>query len=150
VREEPRQAFRRDVAAHTLRVPAPAGDLQNLLVDVGGEDLHLRQHAADACHFLREQDGQRVHLLATGAADHPHPHLVPFPLSLEQAGKRPLRQRVEGVVVMEERRHADQDLLEDLRGFAGIVLEPLRYASGEVICRASMRRLIRRTRDLPL
>ena len=69
------------------------------------------------------EDRERVHLLAGGAARHPHAQGVIVRARLQQRRQRRLLERFKGFRIAEEVRHADQQLLEQKIKFVRVVLE---------------------------
>ncbi len=85
------------------------------VVDVGAENLHLAIDAGRG-HGLLEQDGQRINLLAGGAAGHPHPDRVIGVPVLQERGKDRRAQRLERFGIAEELGDADEQLAEQQIG----------------------------------
>ena len=83
------------------------------LVDVGGEDDRLRPYLQPR-HLLEQQNGDRIGLLAGGAAGGPDAHRVGSFLVLEQLRNDLLRERSERFRVAEKRGDADQEIVEQL------------------------------------
>src|SRR6266567_262120 len=82
---------------------AVALDIQGVIVDIGGEDLHLERRIP-ALHLLAQEDGDRIGLLAGCASRNPDADLVVGPFALQQLGDDPGLERVEGFAVAKELR----------------------------------------------
>ena len=117
--EVPLVAAGADMAERVAVVDADAGALQGLGVDIGGEDLGARAAAAPD-HGLVQEDGERVHLLAGGAAGHPHPHVV---LRVDQVGNHVALEVQERLRVAEEAGDADEQITVERVELVGVVAE---------------------------
>jgi hypothetical protein len=108
----------RHVGQVGVGVDALARHLEGLEVQVGGEDLELRQRQP-----LREQHGQRVGLLPGRAPGHPHPELPRLParhqLPVDRGGERLPHLRV-----AEELGDVDEQLARERRRLRGVELQP--------------------------
>ena len=111
--EQPLGQIGRDGA----RVKTRPGDGDGLIVDVGGEDLHLSRPVG-AGQRLLEQDGDRIRFLAGGATGNPNPQGVVI-VALAQQRRNKQRQGVEGRSIAEEPRDPDQHLAKQKFGFFG-------------------------------
>ena len=103
------QPFRRD-AGQWCPIASGAGTADRLVVDVGGEDLHLG--AGSRAHRLAQRDGDGVGLLAGGAAGHPDAQHVGAGAVGQHRRDRQRPQRLECDRVAEEFGHPDQELAE--------------------------------------
>ena len=65
-------------------------------------------------HVLAQEDGDRIGLLAGGAAEHPDPQLVGRPLAFEELGHDLRLEDLELLGVAEELRHADEQVVEEV------------------------------------
>ena len=105
--EKPPQPLRRDVLRERLRVEPVARLFQQRLIEIGGEDLELRP-ARIVGGGLGESHGQRIRLLAGGAAEHPHAHRLIAPALREELREDRALQRIEGLGIAEEAGDADE------------------------------------------
>ena len=103
------QPFRRN-AVQWRPIASGAGTADRLVVDVGGEDLHLG--AGSRAHRLAQRDGDGVGLLAGGAAGHPDAQHVGAGAVGQHRRDRQRPQRLECDRVAEELGHPDQELAE--------------------------------------
>ncbi len=104
--------LRADILQHRRRIARRAGDRDRRIIDIGGEDGKFRPRFQRR-HVLEQQDGDRIGLLAGGAAGHPNADLVGRRLAFEQGRNDLLRQCLERVLVAEKRGDADQQILEE-------------------------------------
>ena len=121
LREEPRQPLGAHLPLDGARVLASPGLGEGGRVDVGREDLELRR-ARLLLQLLAKQHRERVRLLAGGAARHPDPDAVPS-LPLQDVGDHDPLERPERLVVAEEARHVDRQVLGEAPGLVCIALE---------------------------
>src|SRR5437867_3644678 len=122
--EESLQALRRDVLGDAFGVAAVARELQRLVVDVPGEDLHPRARVVPQ-NLLSEQDRHRVRFLAGRAAGRPHPEGPVQRCDVHEARDHITGQYGECLWVSEEVRHADEQIAEQLVRFARAIAQPL-------------------------
>ncbi len=111
-REVALEALRADAGQLLLAVDAGAGDFERRLVHVGRENLDVRILPARH-HLFVQQDGDRVGLLAGGAARHPDPDLIVAgiaPGPLDDLGDDFLLEDLERLVVAKESGDADQQI----------------------------------------
>jgi hypothetical protein len=109
-REEPLPALAADTGDLLFGIEAGARHLQRCLVHVGGEDLDVHRPAARGQRLVQE-DGNRVGLLAGGATRHPHPDLLVRLAPVHDLRDDPLLHHLERLLVAEEPRHADEQVL---------------------------------------
>ena len=122
--EESLQALRRDVLGDAFGVAAVARELQRLVVDVPGEDLHPRARVLPQ-NLLSEQDRHRVRFLAGRAAGRPHPEGPVQRCDVHEARDHIAGQYGECLWVPEEVRHADEQIAEQLVRFARAIAQVL-------------------------
>lgn len=108
------------------RPAARGGD--RAVVDVGGEDLHLRPAPAQLRDGFREGDRDRIRFLARRACRYPHAQDVGGALVSEQHRNSLLLQRLERFGIAEELGHADQQFAEEVLQFGRILLQVLDVA----------------------
>ena len=147
--EEAAPAFRRQAVQQRGGIAPGPGGADRRLVDVGGEDLHLGR-VAQPVHVLAQQDGERVRLLAGGAAGHPDADVVPGALALEQPGHDDLLHRLERLGVAEERGDADQQVAEQQHRLLAVRLQPGDVGGQSARPSTCMRRCTRRRKVLSL
>ena len=113
------QAVDGHVGGDRLGVGAVPGGLDGVLVQVGGENLHLRR-VVEGAGVLAEQHGDGIRLLARGAGGDPDADGVRRPLALEKRREGGL-QGGEGFAVAEEVGDADEQVLQERAGPPGWV-----------------------------
>ena len=116
--EEALEPVLRNIGRNDVRVHAFACDADRVFVEVGREDLYARWRRDLACVFA-QQDRDRVGLLAGRARRYPDADRFVHGLAVEQPRKVAF-ERVEGVRVAEEIGDADQHVLQQRTGFAGM------------------------------
>ncbi|MGC4120345.1 MAG: hypothetical protein QM765_38340 [Myxococcales bacterium] len=122
--EEAAQALGRDVGGDAVRVDAHACPVDGLAVEVGGEDLQGQVAARPVgLHRLAEDHGQRVGLLAGGAARDPGAQHAAGGAAGEQRRQHLPLQVLPGRRVAEEAGDADEQLLEQQVDLAGVVAQ---------------------------
>ena len=92
-----------------LVVDAPPGHGQGVVINVRGKNLQANL-VARLGDQLGKEDGQRIGLLAGGAADHPDPDLLAQLLARHQLATKTL-QRPKGILVTEKLGHRNQRFL---------------------------------------
>jgi hypothetical protein len=122
--EEAREPVRRHVLGDALGVASQPREVERLVVDIAGEDLHARARLA-TLHRLAEQDRDRVGLLAGGAARRPDADLSLGPGVVEKPRDHLALERGEGLGIAEEVRDADQQVAEELLRLLGILAQAL-------------------------
>ena len=122
--EEAGQALRRHVAGNVCRIEPLAGPGNGIGVEVGGENLQfdpfLRLDPVDG---FPEGDGQRIRLLAAGAAGDPGAQHIAGRVRADHRGQHVFLQPGPGGRVAEKLGDADQQLLEQQIDFLGIGLQ---------------------------
>ncbi len=78
--------------------------------------------------LFAQQDGDRIGLLAGGAAGHPDADLLVRALALEELGNDEGLKRVKGIRIAEEIGHADQQVAKQRPSLVRIRLQPLDIA----------------------
>ncbi len=107
--EETREPRFRDVTHLVVTVESIARGRDRVLVKISGKDLHERVVEPRGGMF-RKEHGDRIRLLARGAARDPYPYLILGRLRLEQLRNKLLLELFEGLGVPEEMCHADEEL----------------------------------------
>ena len=115
------QPLIRHVQADAVAIQAGAGDIDGIVVEVGGEDLDI-QRLGVPLHVLGQQDGQGIGLLAGRAAGNPDAHRIVADLRFQQF-RQGLFQGRKGVLIAEKGRDANQQFLEQQRGLVLVVLD---------------------------
>ncbi len=116
--EEAAQPFLGDVGRERQRIEALACRADRAFVEIGREHLQRRRRI-ERSRVLRQQHRDRVRLFAGRARRHPDPHLVVRRLAGEQ--HRHLRlERVERFAIAEEVGDADEQVLQQRAGLAGM------------------------------
>ena len=105
------EQFERHVLDGALRIAGGPRLLQHRLVDVGGEDLHVRPHTR-ARKLLGHQNREAVGFLTAGAAGRPDANLVACTLVGEQRRNDLAPQEIEGFGVAKEAGDVDQEIAE--------------------------------------
>src|SRR5207248_7189764 len=122
---------RLEVALHELRIDAlelflriagQARLVERLPVGVGAVDLHALAERVGA-HRLGEEHGDRIGLLAGGAAGGPDAHEVVRALRLQELRHDVGLQEIPRRLVAEERGDIDEDGIEELHELLGMDLE---------------------------
>ena len=122
--EIPPQALLADVGGDVGGIDAGARLVDGVMVEVGGEDLQVE--ACRGREFLQhfaEDDGERVGLLARGAAGRPRPQHGALGVGGQQRGEDLGAQLLPDLGVAEEAGDADQQLLEQEVGFLRVVAQ---------------------------
>src|SRR5581483_988594 len=104
------EAFGRQPLRHARTTAAAARDIDGLLVEIGGEDLHLWRGLA-ARDLLPYQDCDSVGFFAGGAAGHPNAYDVVGRLVVEDPRDDEARQSLEGLRITKELGHTDQKIV---------------------------------------
>jgi hypothetical protein len=122
--EELLQPVPGDIGRDPLAVSPLPGRFDGMTVEVGGVDLHGGPEV-QPLHGLRKDHGNGIRLFAAGAARHPDPEGVLFPMRPDQLGKDLCAQRREGLRVAEEARDVDQHFMKQLVDFLGVFFKVL-------------------------
>ena len=125
--EEARQPRFRDVTHLVVTVDSVARGRDRVLVEISGKNLHERLVEPRGGMF-RKEHGDRIRLLARGAARDPDPHLILGRLRFEQLRNKLLFELREGLGVPEEMCHADEQLFHQRERLVGLLPHPQRVA----------------------
>ena len=117
------EPFLGDVGLDAGRVDAGSCLLQDLGVDIGGEDLQAVGVFLAAPQFFEDEDGDGVGLLAGGGPGHPDPDRGVRQGPVAEGGDDLGCEQGEGLLVAEKTGHHDQEILGQFGKLLGVILE---------------------------